>query len=189
MPQFPNSHIPYTDYIDGWATMRDTAITVAAFSGIDEMDWKLFLQMGVTLLVAFGGGWTAHHLSARRDHESDWRKLKLTQYQEYVLALSGVIAGRDTPGAHRRYADAVNSMTLVAPRSVLEALHAFQVENAFSNKGRDSARLEVLQNALIRAMRNDVHPSGPKDPPALDFRLFGIPPNAVDDVPPSPPGK
>jgi hypothetical protein len=142
------------------------------------------ITAAASLATAVVAAIVTYWLAKRRDHESDWRKLKLAQYQEYILALSGVIAGRETPGGHRRYADAVNSMTLVAPLTVLEALQAFQAENAFNNKNRDGARLDILLNKLIRAMRNDVHPSAGKDPTALDFRLFGIPPTAVDDVAP-----
>jgi len=40
-------------------------------------------------------------LARRREHEADWRKLKLGQYQEFILALSGVVRERATPEAQR----------------------------------------------------------------------------------------
>ena len=54
-------------------------------------------------------------LTKRREHEADWRKLKFAQYQEFVLALSGIVDERATSVSQARYSDAVNSMALVAP--------------------------------------------------------------------------
>ena len=64
-------------------------------------------------------------LTRRREHEADWRKLKFSQYQELLLALSGITEGRSTAEAQARYSDAVNSMALVAPTQVVRALQAF----------------------------------------------------------------
>jgi hypothetical protein len=68
-----------------------------------------------------------YYLSLKREHEADWRKLKFERYQEYIVALSGVVQGRETLEAKLRYADAVNSLSLVAPQTVLSALQAFQL--------------------------------------------------------------
>jgi hypothetical protein len=120
-------------------------------------------------------------LTRQREHEADWRKLKLGQYQEFILALSGVVRERATPEAHRRYADAVNSMNLVAPATVLAALKAFQRELSYINSNRSDHRHDQLLEVLIRAMRHDVHPKGLADDHGLPFRLLGLPPDAADD--------
>ncbi|HEY1720985.1 MAG TPA: hypothetical protein VGG27_07050, partial [Magnetospirillaceae bacterium] len=65
-------------------------------------------------------------LTRRREREADWRKLKFAQYQEFALALSGVVRERATPERQARYADAFNSMSLIASLPVLAALQAFQ---------------------------------------------------------------
>jgi hypothetical protein len=111
-------------------------------------------------------------LARRREHEADWRKLKLGQYQEFILALSGVVRERATPEAHRRYADAVNSMNLVAPGMVLTALQAFQKEISYINNDRSEDRHDRLLEALIRAMRTDIHPKWLNEDPTLSFRLW-----------------
>jgi hypothetical protein len=113
-------------------------------------------------------------LSKRREHEGDWRKLKLEQYREFVLAPSGVVRERATPKAQRRYADAVNSMILVAPVAVLTRLQEFQNEISHANQARSDERHDELLSALFRAMRQDVHPSRLEER-SFDFRLLGFP--------------
>ena len=78
--------------------------------------------MNSTVLVAVISGAVALAVAAlsyafnkRRDREAEWRKLKLEHYKEFVAAISGVVGQRSTEQSHIRYADAVNSMVLVAP--------------------------------------------------------------------------
>ena len=135
------------------------------------------LAAAISGLVSLGVAILAHKFNRERDRESDWRKLKLESYKEYVLALSGVVhQGRDQ-AAQRRYADAVNSFVLIAPPKVLEALYAFQDEITFRNEDRSQARYEELFSDLCRAMRIDCHPQDPKDLAEFTFRTLDIPPS------------
>jgi hypothetical protein len=120
-------------------------------------------------------------LTRKREHEADWRKLKFGQYQEFILALSGVVRERATPETQRRYADAVNSMNLVAPMAVLEALRTFQKEISLLNNSRNDDRHDQLLGILIKTMRNDIHPRPINDDSPSSFRLLGLPPAAVGD--------
>jgi hypothetical protein len=129
----------------------------------------------ITALTAIIAVFVTYVLTKKREHEGDWRKIKLGQYQEFVLALSGVVRERATPDAQRRYADAVNSMMLIAPRAVLVCLQAFQDEISYVNKGRTDERHDRRLQELIRAMRQDVHPSKLQDG-NFPFRLLGLPP-------------
>ena len=63
---------------------------------------------------------------------------KLAQYQEVVLALSGIVEGRATPEGQRRYTDAANSMALIASPPVLKALRRFQAEISGDARGSPS---------------------------------------------------
>jgi hypothetical protein len=125
--------------------------------------------------VAIGVVALTHYFGRKRDHEADWRKLKLEHYKEYVLALSRVVGRDSDPTAQRRYADAANSLTLVAPPSLLVSLYAFQVEVAESNQKHDPLRAESLLNVLMRNMREDCHPRPPRDSPEFTFRVLDIP--------------
>jgi hypothetical protein len=113
--------------------------------------------------------------SRRREHEADWRRLKLDRYREYVVALSGTIEERMTRESHLRYSDAVNALLLVAPASVLHALDRFLEHTSFRNPNQDIDRHDTLLGDLIRAMRTDLHP-GVDDGDGLRFRLLGVPP-------------
>ncbi|MEK7994695.1 MAG: hypothetical protein AAB403_12900 [Planctomycetota bacterium] len=135
----------------------------------------LAITSAATAITAIVAVFITYVLTKKREHASDWRKLKLEQYQEFVLALSGVVRERATPDAQRRYADAVNSMMLVAPAAVLERLKAFQDEISYVNKGRSQERHDQLLEELFRAMRRDVHPAKLEDS-AFPFRLLGLPP-------------
>ena len=116
-------------------------------------------------------------LTKKREHESDWRKLKFAQYQEFVLALSGVVQERATHEAHGRYADAVNSMALVGPFKVLLALKNFQDEISFVNKNRSDQTHDKLLDLLLRAMREDIHPDLSKTDASFSFRILRVPPD------------
>lgn len=139
----------------------------------------LMLTGGVSALSALAAVVITYVLTRRREHEADWRKLKLAQYQNFVLALSGVVQGRATLDAHRKYADAVNSMSLVAPTPVLKALDAFQQEISFANRNRVRGRHDELLDVLFRAMRNDVHPGRAANHDGYTFHLLGLPPAEV----------
>jgi len=144
--------------------MPDALLTVSLTAGISS------LTAVVVVIIT-------NALAQKREHEADWRKLKFSQYQEYILALSGIVEGRATPEAHRRYADAFNCMTLAASRSVLSALRAYQAEISYANTSRNREAQDRALNALFRAMRADVHPMllGGDDEAVPDFMLLNAP--------------
>ena len=111
-----------------------------------------------------------------REHEADWRKMKLEHYREYVAALSGIVHSGAGPQAQTRYSDAVNSLTLVASPEVLNALYAFQDEISYRNKNRDQRRHDERLSALLRCMRRDVQPRRPNDVDGFLFRFLDVPP-------------
>lgn len=131
------------------------------------------------LSAVLAAGLTAM-FTRRREHEGDWRKLKHATYQEYVSALSGIVEGRATPEAHRRHADAVNSLLLVAPEEVLSERDAYLAATASGHPAISRGEHDRLLNALLRALRQDIHPKArvstgyhfflqapPREPPAI----------------------
>ena len=118
-----------------------------------------------------------YFFSRKRDHEADWRKMKLEQYKEYVAALSGTVHHPFDSAVQRRYSDAVNSMGLVASPSVLIALYSLLDETSFSNKNPTPQKYDSLLSSLMREMREDSHPESPKDNPEFIFRTLDCPPN------------
>lgn len=115
------------------------------------------------------------YFTKQREHEADWRKMKLERYREYILALSANVEERVTPEAQARYSDAVNSLQLVAPPSVLRALEAFIAHTSYRNPDKDINRHDDLLSVLMREMRKDLRPWGHDDDEDLRFRLLGVP--------------
>ncbi|RQS67238.1 hypothetical protein DID96_21980 [Burkholderia sp. Bp8963] len=115
-------------------------------------------------VFALAGVIVTARLTQHREHEAEWRQTKIEHYQEFISALSGIVAGRSTPAAQERYADAVNALALVASPAVLDAVHAFQAEITYRNSARSDERHDVLLNAAIQTMRDDIQPSGSRAP-------------------------
>ena len=116
----------------------------------------------------------AHTFSKERDRESDWRKLKLEAYKEYVLSFSRVVGIDRDESAPRRYADAVNSFSLIAPPKVLTRLYAL-IDEIHRSDSPENEKAHELLNELMRAMRLDCHPDDPEDSPDFVFRVQDIP--------------
>ena len=134
----------------------------------------------LSISAALGTVALTHYFGRKRDHETDWRKMKLEHYKEYVAALSGIVCGSNA-AAHRRYADAVNSLSLVASPKVLITLYAFLDETSFRNQNRTDLKYETLLSSLLRNMREDCHPKPPNDAEEFTFRTINVPPDSEDD--------
>lgn len=130
----------------------------------------------VSVVTAIITAFATSKLAHKREHESDWRKLKLSQYQEFVLALSGIVEGRETLAAHYRFADAQNAMSLIASMSVLTALREFLDETSSDNSTRTQEKHNLLLNKLLQEMRRDSQPRGSKDDPSYKFILYTVAP-------------
>lgn len=115
-------------------------------------------------VFALAGVIVTSRLAQRREHEAVWRQTKIEHYQEYLSALSAMVSGRTTAPDQDRYADAVNSLALVASPAVLDAVHAFQAEISCRNTERSDERHDALLNAAIQAMRDDIQPSSTRAP-------------------------
>lgn len=115
----------------------------------------------------------------RREHESEWRHLKVEQYKEFVAALSGIVQSRTTREAQARYANAVNSLTLVASADVMKAIYRFQDEIrklVASGDSRSDERHDQLLSDLLNAVRLDIQPRINANARPLTLRLLDLPP-------------
>ncbi len=135
-----------------------------------------------SVITAIIAALITYSLTRRREHEADWRKLKFGQYQELLLAMSGIVEGRSTPEAQARYSDAVNSMSLVSPVPVLRALRDFQDQISCKNTARSQEGHDRCLNALLRAMRADMDPNGAFAAEDFEFRLINAPQPSVGEA-------
>lgn len=143
-----------------------------------------FLTIVISPAVAVAVVVLTYFLTKKKEREVDWRKVKLDLYKAYVIALSGVVKLNKTHDDQAKYADAVNSLTLVAPPTVLRALYAFQDEVAGQNTDSD---LESRLHSLLSALRQDIDPLFRGKSGDLAFRFMAPPPGAVDSSLKSPP--
>jgi hypothetical protein len=131
------------------------------------------LISGATSIVsAYGVVALTHFYGRKRDHEADWRKLKLDHYKEYVSALSGTVHNANDEVVQRRFADAFNSLNLVASHDVLIAMYDLQEETSVRNKNKSIKKYELLLSNLFREMRQDCQPTSPNDPADCSFRTI-----------------
>lgn len=141
----------------------------------------LYIDMEIPLAVALVPAVSAivvagltYVFTKRREQEVEWRKLKLEHYRTFMSALSTVVGSRSTPESRAHYADAVNTMQLVAPEPVLAALYNFQEVIKYSNKEKSVDSHDEALTKLLHAMRSDVHPLL-KSRQTLRFRLLDVP--------------
>jgi Zn-dependent protease with chaperone function len=80
------------------------------------------LTAALSALTALVTVVVTNFFTRRREHEADWRKLKLAQYQQLIVAFSGIEKSRYTPETVRQFTDAVNALALIASPPVLRAL-------------------------------------------------------------------
>lgn len=123
-----------------------------------------------------------NYFTKGREHEADWRKMKLERYREYILALSGNVEERATTETQARYSDAVNGLLLVAPPDVLSALDAYITHTSFRNPDKNIERHYQLLNNVIRSMRKDLQPAYKGKDENLTFRLIGVPPPNLQET-------
>lgn len=173
-----------SEALNVWMTLIGSSLE---FLGrVREVDWAQGGVMDGTLLTALVSGTVAfdtvtitqtltYFFSRKRDHEADWRKMKLEHYKEYLLALSRVVGRDSEPSAQRRYADASNSLALVAPPNLLAALYNFQYEISEGNVDHSATKAQFLLSVLMRSMRKYCQPQAPKDNQGFVFRILDIP--------------
>jgi hypothetical protein len=110
--------------------------------------------------------------SMRKEKEADWRKIKFEHYREFMSALSSIVGSDATPEGHRRFAQACNTVQLVASKQVIKSLHDFRDEIAGSNPHRSKEKHDELLSRLIREIRADLGISTASNPADLSVRLW-----------------
>lgn len=113
------------------------------------MDWKLFTQLAVTVLVALAGGWLGHSLSARRDLANERRKLRVTYLLEAYRRLEDALHTNDPERSHPKWESAIADIQLLGSPKQVQLARTFALGMASSN----SAPLDALINDLRQSLR------------------------------------
>jgi hypothetical protein len=83
-------------------------------------------------------------LTRQKEREAIWRAKKLSYYEEFFGAASGIVGDSSPPDTKVRFAAAVNNLHLIGSPAVIVALHAFCDEIAASNTSRSKDRHDDL---------------------------------------------
>lgn len=116
----------------------------------------------------------SYHFSRKREIEADWRNQKLVSYKELLSALSdAAIHGINQDKAQERFANAFNTIALVAPQSVLQRLLEFHNEIRVGNPNASKEKHDSLLTALVFEIRKDLQMKPADDIGNFQFRLIG----------------
>jgi len=131
--------------------------------------WPAIIS-ALAAIVASGG---AIYLTKHQERKAIWRGKKLTYYEEFFAAASGIVGETAPTEAKMRFATAVNNLHLIGSNGVLKALHAFTAETATSNSQHFSKeRHDKLWSLLVWEIRADLGDPPTKEPSAFKAMLW-----------------
>lgn len=137
----------------------------------------------VAIISAFGSILVASimfFLTKRHERKAEWQQQKLQHYKALLSAISDVaFDGSDKVKANEQFALTANTIALVAPQYVIDALMAFHDEVKWSNRNRTAEKHDELLNKLFLAIRKDIGLSSKDNPKTFSIHLIGGAPPGV----------
>ena len=116
-------------------------------------------------------------LNKRSERKAALQQRKVAHYQELLNALSELaVDGTDKNMANQRFANAANTIALVAPQYVIEALMRFHDEVKYSNPNKSQEGHDKTLKELLLAIRKSLELPFRDDPQTFDFHLIGSSP-------------
>jgi hypothetical protein len=119
-----------------------------------------------------------YYLTKKNELDLRWRNEKIAHYKNLLAAISDLaIDDVDKEEANFRFASATNTIALVAPQEVINALMDFHNEIKFSNK--NSFNLEthdLLLRILLIKIRKDIKLDSKDKLDDFKFHLIGTKP-------------
>lgn len=116
------------------------------------MDWRLFAQLAVTVLVALAGGWLGHSLAARRDLLNERRKLRVTYLLDAYRRLEGAANRNDLSCSWPKLESAIADIQLLGSPVQVGYARGFAREMAYDS----TASLDALIDDLRRSLREEL---------------------------------
>lgn len=115
-------------------------------------------------------------LNKRAERADALQERKLSHYRELLSAISDVAIDPTDEQSRRNYAQAVNTIALVAPQSVVSALMRLNVESSrrLDSTGRDGRNYQPELNQLLLDIRRSLELPFEDDPSTFDFTLAEI---------------
>ena len=116
------------------------------------VDWKLFAQLLVTVVVALSGGWLGHRLAARRDLLNERRKLRVTYLLEAYRKLEDAGNRSDSERTWPLFESAIADIQLLGSPNQVKLARRFALDMAQHH----TALLDPLVNDLRQSLRKEL---------------------------------
>ena len=111
------------------------------------------------------------------ERKNSIQQRKLAHYQELLYSISDLaVDGVDKDKANQRFANAANTIALVAPQYAIDALMAFHDEIKFSNPNHTQEGHDKALINLLLAIRKSLELPFKDDPKTFNFHLIGAQP-------------
>ena len=135
----------------------------------------------IVAIISVSGGLVVaavtFYLTKRHELFVQWRNEKLNHYKVLLSSLSDLaVDGTDKDDANKRFALAVNTISLVAPQYVISALMDYHDEIKFTNPNRSPKRHDELLKKLMLEVRKDIGLAKGDDSASFNFHLIGTAP-------------
>jgi hypothetical protein len=111
------------------------------------MDWSQFLQLLITVVVAFLGAWMGHAFEASRDRKNKRRDQRITYLIEAYRQLE-FVSNRPSLDDAKPIESAIADIQLFGSPSQVRLTQAFVVEFAANKSASLDTILEELRNDL-----------------------------------------
>ena len=143
--------------------------------------WVVVVGGTLSILAAI----TTHYLMKRRELKMREAEHKLERYNDFLASLAGIGSGYKTYEAHVHSANAINTLSIVASKKVLEAVYEM-VDYIQPHEGKSDniSEQDRILNKLILEIRRDLYPKTSKDFRQFKFRLIshGLKPGEAVDT-------
>lgn len=117
------------------------------------------------------------YLTKKYQIQAELRRDKIDHYKVLLSSLSDLATdGIDKDDANRRFSLAANTIALVAPLSVINALMEFHDEIKYSNKIKTIEKHDELLGRLLVAIRKDIGFPRRDTVDSFNFHLIGSAP-------------
>lgn len=116
------------------------------------MDWKLFAQLLVTLVVALASGWLGHGLAARRDLVNERRKLRVAYLLEAYRKLEDAGNRSDAAVTWPKFESAIADIQLLGSLEQVRLARTFALDMAQHH----TASLDPLIHDLRHSLRREL---------------------------------
>jgi hypothetical protein len=116
-------------------------------------------------------------LNKRAERKFVLQQRRVAHYRELLNALSDLaVDGTDKEKANQRFANAANTITLVAPQYLIESLMRFHDEVKFSNPNKSQEGHDRALKELLLALRKSLELPYRDNPQTFDYHLIGSSP-------------